>query len=487
MKLKPVVLGGAALAGAAAVIAKRRAATPAETIDTSRTSRTIELAKLGTSTGASYAKMTAKSVGATDERKAELRSEFELQTAEQTVERLGNMKGALMKIGQMASYLDQGLPEPVRQMLAELQTNAPPMSTELVYKTIESQLGSPPNILFRTFDDTPLASASIGQVHRAVTQDGRHVAVKVQYPGVDKAIASDLENSDVLLNAMGYLFPGLEPGPIVAELRDRLSEELDYQAEAAHQSNFADYYAGHPTIYVPRVLPEFTSRRILTSEYAHGASWQELLTWSQDEQNLAAETMYRYAFGGIYRLGAFNGDPHPGNYVFQPGGKVAFLDYGLCKVFTPDEVKSFERMIQAMVFDEDPTAIRKVLTDVGVLKDNVDLSDDDINSYFRHFFEQVLTKGTTTMTPEYASESIRRFFAVNGPHASVLKSVTLPSFMVVIQRINLGLFALFGELHATGNWRAIAEEIWPFVDGPPSTAAGQLIRQWEITRGHRPA
>lgn len=451
-----------------------------------RTERTAELVKMGTVAGANYARMTVGSAFASDDRRAEMQARYELQTAEQVAEVLGNMKGAVMKLGQMASYLDGGLPEPVRQALAQMQQDAPPMSYELVAGVVSSELGGAPDEVFASFERVPMAAASIGQVHRAVTHDGRAVAVKVQYPGVDAAIRSDLDNSDLLFGAMGMLFSGLDPQPIVDELRDRLLEELDYRIEAANQQRFVDYFRGHPTISVPEVLGELSTERVLTTELAYGSKWAEVLEWSQEERNLAAETLYRFAFGGIYRIGAFNGDPHPGNYLFNPGGHVVFLDFGLCKIFTPGEIKEFERLITAMVLLQDPAEVRRVWTEAGVLNDGGKLDDHAVNEYFSHFFEQVMTDETREITSEYASDSLRRYFDLSGPHGEVMKSVTLPSFMVIIQRINLGLYALFGELRAVNNWRRLAEEIWPFVDRDPSTPMGERVREWEIAVGHRP-
>jgi len=273
-----------------------------------RASRNTQLAKLGSKVGAGWGVHKAKRVFADAERKEELDREFELKSAEQVVAELGNMKGAFMKLGQMASYLDQGLPEPVRKALSTLQQDAPPMSHSLVVETLTSELGKSPTELFSEFDDEPIASASIGQVHRAITTDGRAVAVKVQYPGVADAIRSDLSNADVLFRLMAVTFPGLDPKPLVEELKDRLVEEVDYVLEANNQRQFNRYYEGHPYIHVPDVIDELSTARVLTSELAHGHRFDDVLTWSQEEKNLTAETLYRFTFGSMYRLKAFNGE-----------------------------------------------------------------------------------------------------------------------------------------------------------------------------------
>ena len=162
--------------------------------------------------------------------------------------------------------------------------------------------------------------------------------MKVQYPGVDEAIRADLVNTDLLFRVLGTMFPGLDPAPLVAELRERLTEELDYGIEAANQRLFADWYAGHPFIHVPAVVDELSTARVLTTEFAEGARFADVERWSQDERDLAAETIFRFVFRSIYRLHAFNGDPHPGNYLFRPGGQVTFLDFGLVKRYEAAEV-----------------------------------------------------------------------------------------------------------------------------------------------------
>ncbi len=193
-----------------------------------------------------------------------------MRTAEQVADALGHMKGALMKLGQMASYLDQGLPEPVREQLARLQADAPSMTPELAAQVVREELGAPPERIFATWDPVPIAAASIGQVHRAITNDGLAVAVKVQYPGVDEAIDADLDNAGLLVQIIAMVFPGVEPEPIVDELRVRVREELDYVQEADNQQLFARYYDGHPFIHVPSVVEHLSSKRVLTTELATG-------------------------------------------------------------------------------------------------------------------------------------------------------------------------------------------------------------------------
>ncbi len=476
---------GAALAGLGARrwLSAESAGSNSAVATLTRAGRNRDVAKLGGKAAGDLAVTRARQIFASAERREELQTEFELRTAEEITAALGNMKGALMKVGQMASYLDQGMPDHVRSALAQLQSDAPPMSIELVDQQLVAELGAPGAELFAEFDPVPIASASIGQVHRAITHDDRAVAVKVQYPGVDSAIDADLDNVDMVFGGMAMIFSGLDPAPVVAELKERLREELDYELEAQNQRLFADYYRGHPFIHIPDVIDDLSTRRVLVTELAEGVPWREMASWSQAERNLAAETIYRFAFGGLYRVLAFNGDPHPGNYLFRPGGQVTFLDFGLVKHFAPTDIDHFGSMITHMCLDPDPAAYRADVERIGLLKPGMDFTDAEVNDYFGHFYEFVRNDGEFTITNEYASETVRRFFDVSGPYADIMKAANVPTSFVIIQRINLGLYALFGELHATANWRRIGEELWPWVNGPPSTAMGEAHAEWAAALG----
>jgi predicted unusual protein kinase regulating ubiquinone biosynthesis (AarF/ABC1/UbiB family) len=429
--------------------------------------------------GVRYAASAPRLFAAAGEQRQLLREDLALQTAEDVAGTLGAMKGVMMKIGQMASYVDDGLSPAVRRTLARLQDSVPPMTPELAAAVVEEELGAPPERAFARWDPRPIAAASIGQVHRAVTLDGRAVAVKVQYPGIAETIAADLRNVALLRRMLRITAPAQDVDALLCELRDRVGEELDYRREAASQRLMAAYYDGHPTIHIPAIIDGLSTRRVITSELADGARFAELAHWSQHERDLAAETIYRFVFRSLYHVGAFNGDPHPGNYLFQPGGRVTFLDFGLVRHFTQAELQPLLQMARTICVEHDPEAFRASLENAGFLRPGAPLSTQAIVEHLAVFYDTIREPGPQTITSDYASSVVRRFFDLRSPVAGY---IAVPQSYVILQRINLGLFAVLGELSATADWRAIAEEIWPFTQGPAATPMGQAEAAWRARR-----
>jgi hypothetical protein len=237
----------------------------------------------------------------------------------------------------------------------------------------------------------------------------------------------------------------------------------------------AAYYHGHPTIHVPGIICELSTRRVMTSELSDGARFAELVRWSQHERDLAAETIYRFVFRSLYGARAFNGDPHPGNYLFHGGGRVTFLDFGLVKRFTEAELQPLLQMARNVCVEHDPQAFRRTLEDAGFLRPGAPLRTEAIVEHLAVFYDTIREPGPLTITGEYASSVVRRFFDLRSP---VAEYISVPQPYVVLQRINVGLFAVLGELSATADWRAIAEEIWPFTHAPAATPMGRAEAAW---------
>ncbi len=482
--VRAVLWLSAAAAGTAVAVAavrRRRAVGPL----TGRVRRRLRLerglatAQLVARGGIRYASNAPRLFATAGETRQQLRNDLAMQTADDVTATLGTMKGVMVKLGQMASYVDDGLAPAVRRTLARLQDSVPPMSPALAAGMIEEELGVPPERAFARWDPEPVAAASIGQVHRAITWDGRAVAVKVQYPGIAEMMAADLDNVALLRRMLRVTAPSQDVDGLIAELRERVLEELDYRREAANQRRLHDYFTGHPTISVPGIVDELSTRRVVTSELAVGARFGELTDWPQEERDLAGEALYRFVFRSLYELRAFNGDPHPGNYVFHGAGKVTFLDFGMVKHFTDDDLVPLMDMARNLCVDDDPARFRASLEEAGFLVPGAPLSDEQVADHLAVFYQLVRESKPITVTSEYASSVVRRFFDVRSP---VSQYARIPRSYVVLQRINLGLFALLGEIQATANWRAIAEEIWPFMLAPPSSPMGEAELPWLASR-----
>jgi predicted unusual protein kinase regulating ubiquinone biosynthesis (AarF/ABC1/UbiB family) len=386
------------------------------------------------------------------------------------------MKGAIMKAGQMISFIADGLPPEAQAALATLQADVPPMAPSLAEQVVHDELGGEPERLFLDWDPVPVAAASIGQVHRAVMPDGRIVAVKVQYPGVDKAIRSDLDNAELLYGLFSqFALRNLDVKALVDELRARMADELDYRIEAAHQAEFAERYRGHPFIHVPDVVPERSARRVLTSEWVDGLTWAEFsdnADW--DARQRAAEVLFRFAQGSIHRHGVFNGDPHPGNYRFCEDGSITFLDFGLVKRWTPGELESLSPILDA-ILDRDPE--RTVVTSVegGFLAEDHGLDPAAVWEYVSGPYVPFL-EDEFTFTREWVGQTLGRTIDINGPYAEVIRKMNLPPSYVILDRVVWGVSALLGRLEASGRWRALLAEYRK--DEPPSTPLGREEAAW---------
>jgi predicted unusual protein kinase regulating ubiquinone biosynthesis (AarF/ABC1/UbiB family) len=431
---------------------------------------------LGGRTSARAAVHAVRRTAAPPARRDELDAAFQLRSAEDVAATLGNMKGAFMKVGQLLSFVDDGLPENVRTALAQLQDSAPAMSAALAASVIEAELGGPPQHVFAAWEPEPFAAASIGQVHRATTRDGRPVAVKVQYPGAAVAMESDLAQLDLGRLVVPLMYKNLDIEAITTELRERLLEELDYGLEAANQRDFATWYAGHPFIRIPAVVDELSTKRVLTTDFALGARFAEAERWSQPERNLAAEAILRFVYRSLYDHLAFNGDPHPGNYLFQPGGVVTFLDFGLVKRLRVEDRDAFIGLAHASAIEPDARKLRASLEDIGFYVKGAPISDRVIVEFDDIFWNHLAEDREVTLTPAWATDAVRRYMFKQGEFREIEHYSTIPPPFVIMQRITVGLTAILGRLNATANWRRIAMELW--FGGEPATLMGEAEAAW---------
>ena len=404
------------------------------------------------------------------DRRQARRKQAVLRTAEDVTRTMGDMKGAVMKIGQVLSLMSGVLPDEMAGQLASLQSNAPPMAYELVEEVFQRAYGCSPQRLFRHIERQPFAAASIGQVHRATLHDGTKVAVKVQYPGVREAIEHDLANVGLMVGLSSLFARGLDAGPIVRDLKEGIRGELDYRNEARWQQRFHDAFAGHAFIRVPHVYHELSSDTVLVQEYIEGRPFSHARHLSQADRDRLGEIVYRFCFGSLYRHGLFNGDPHPGNYLLLDDGSVAFLDFGCVAEFPPETIEGFKRIIRALM-DDDREAWRTGVEAMGILKPGAPFTAEELYAHMHWYWAPILA-GKVTFTPELAAEMVRRNTQTTGSGGAINRWCNVPEGMVFLTRINFGLAGLFAGLRARGAWRAIVAE---YVDDtPPATELGRI-------------
>ncbi|MGH2903777.1 MAG: ABC1 kinase family protein [Solirubrobacteraceae bacterium] len=412
-------------------------------------------------------------------------TEFHVRTAERYAELLGRSKGALMKAGQMLSFVSLGPAVPsefqsvYQAALTRLRDDAPPMAPELARAVLEDQLGRTTASVFAEFDWEPLAAASIGQVHAAQLPDGRAVAVKIQYPGVAAAIDADLKNNELLATFLGLIF-GLSPGKVSFDVRGvaremsvRITEELDYRLEATNQAEFAEFYRGHPFIHVPEVIDELSTDRVLTQELVQGKPWSEALAAEQDLRNQWAEAIWRFVFGSYHHLGLFNADPHPGNYLFHDDGSVSFLDFGCIKRFDPGQVKMMDSIVRECLRGDVLGTWRASLA-IGWFSATGEVSPEEAFDYWREPFEMYWAEQPFTVTPEYVGAWIEK--RVSGP----FHHVVAPSDYTIMSRIEMGVMSVIAELRATNDWGSTAAEHYEGAD--PLTPLGKLDHAYRERR-----
>ena len=444
-----------------------------------RTARLARIGRLWAAISASWLGANLRRAFASRERRVRIDEARRRADAERVAQTMGQMKGAFMKLGQMLSFVSEDIPAEMRSALAALQAEAPPMDFPLVRDVAERELGQPLERAFAAFDTTPLAAASIGQVHRARLASGEEVVVKIQYPGVAEAIRADLANVAVLYSLMGLAYPALDPRPVVDELRARTLEELDYAHEAENQRMFAELYAGHPFIRVPHVFPAHSTGRVLTMEYVKGKRFADVLALDDARRQRVGEILYRFVFGSIHRHGVFNGDPHPGNYLLDEEDRVVFLDYGCVKRFPAEMVTGWRSLVVAHL-EGHRERFRAQLLHLGFIRPDTTLPTDLLYDYFEYFYRPIHADEEFTFSREYNAASLKLVFAPDGRFAGLTKKTNMPPDFVFVNRIQWGVYSILGQLEARANFHRIQREL--FFDEPPSTELGRIDEAWRARR-----
>ncbi|HWX98191.1 MAG TPA: AarF/ABC1/UbiB kinase family protein [Solirubrobacteraceae bacterium] len=440
-------------------------------IPTSRARRTATVATLAATEAVKQFGTRAANVTRGEEASEEAMARRQLETAKQIVAVLGTMKGAAMKLGQVMSFLDVGLVaethrEEFQRELAKLRDAAPTVSFKQMRRVIEDDLEEPISNLFASFDEEPIAAASIGQVYRAtLKEDGRAVAVKVQYPGVAGAVRADLQNLDMLMRVLKRMTPGMDVKAIAEEIKERIGEELDYELEAQNQRSLARIFAGHPFIFVPDVISGLSRERVLVSEYVTGVGFEELKRRSQRERNRIGEIVFRFFLGCLYRHRQFSGDPHPGNFLLQDDGRVAFLDFGLFKRMEPDAVE-LELACQRAVVEGDAVALHELLAGSGFLPEPERVDPDHLLAFIRDaIWWYTSADETVKLTPEIATQVMIESSDPRSSHFREMRHQDMRPEHLFGRRMEMLTLAVLSQLRASANWHRIARE-WMYGDEP---------------------
>jgi predicted unusual protein kinase regulating ubiquinone biosynthesis (AarF/ABC1/UbiB family) len=401
----------------------------------------------------------------------------QMDAAEQIFDVLGQMKGAAMKVGQVASFIDTGafppeFQERIQAKLAQLRDAAPHVPFDRMRKVVEDDLGERLGDVFDDFGEEAVAAASIGQVYRARLKDGRDVAVKVQYPGVAKAVRADLQNLGLIMRVAKRIAPGMDAKAMTAEIRERLTDELDYEHEAQQHRAFARTWRGHPFIYVPAVVTELSAEHVLVSEWVDGIGFEEVKAKDRATRDRFGEIIFRFFFGSLYRNGHFSGDPHPGNYRLMPDGRVAFIDFGMTKRVAREDIEAEVGALHAMM-DGDAGELHRRLAAMGFF----DPDDDQVTpeAVFEHFHDVTawyVEDRDVTITRELVAQTLIDFGDPRSRHWQLMRRETMPPQAMLARRMEALTLGVLGQLEATANWHRIARE-WLFGD-PPSTELGAL-------------
>ncbi|WP_392840282.1 ABC1 kinase family protein [Streptomyces sp. LN500] len=400
--------------------------------------------------------------------------ELQQRTADQLFKTLGELKGGAMKLGQALSVFESALPEevagPYRAALTKLQEAAPPMPTRTVHTVLEERLGEDWRELFLEFEDKPSAAASIGQVHRAVWHDGREVAVKVQYPGAGEALLSDLTQLSRFARLLGPLIPGMDIKPLIAELRDRVSEELDYELEARSQQEHAEEFADDPDVVIPDVVHQ--SDQVLVTEWVDGVPLSEVITDGTHEQrDRAGQLLARFLFSGPARTGLLHADPHPGNFRLLPAEtedgeagqwRLGVLDFGTVDRLPgglPQPIGDSLRLTLA----GDAEAVYELLREEGFVKESIDLDPNAVLDYLLPIIEPAQVE-EFTFTRSWMRNQAVRIADLRSPAHQLGKQLNLPPAYLLIHRVTLSTIGVLCQLGATVRLR---DELESWVPGFP--------------------
>jgi predicted unusual protein kinase regulating ubiquinone biosynthesis (AarF/ABC1/UbiB family) len=438
-------------------------------IPTGRIARGAKIGRLAAGQTARQLGTKAANVARGEEGRKVALEKRQVEAAEQIVAALGTMKGAAMKLGQVMSFLDVGLvPDEYREdfqkKLAALRDAAPKVSFKDMRKVVEADLGGRLSDHFSDFSEEAIAAAALGQVYRATTSEGRDVAVKVQYPGVNRAVRADMQNLGLIMRLMQRMAPGLDTKGLAEEIRERIGEELDYELEAANQRRLARLYRGHPFVVIPDVLADLSGERVMVSEFVEGRGFDDAKEDAALDRDRLGEIIFRFYYGCMYRHRQFSGDPHPGNCRLMPDGRVAFLDFGLFKTIS-SEVADVELRSQRMACEGRWAELVEMWGETGFINDVSRMAPERLQAYIEDIAWWYMADEEITLTPEVASSVLMELTDPRGSHFARMRHESLPPDHLFGRRLEILTLAVLGQLHPTNNWHRIARE-WMYGDAP---------------------
>jgi len=388
-------------------------------------------------------------------------AEMQQRTADQLFKVLGELKGGAMKFGQALSVFEAALPEevagPYRAALTKLQEAAPPMPAASVHAVLAERLGNDWRDLFQEFEDKPAAAASIGQVHHAVWHDGREVAVKVQYPGAGEALLSDLTQLGRVARLIGPLIPGLDVKPLISELRNRVTEELDYALEAESQRIHAAEFVQDPDISVPGVVAQ--GDQVLVTEWMDGVPLSEVIAnGSREQRDRAGQLLARFLFAGPARTGLLHADPHPGNFRLlmdegpAEGWRLGVLDFGTVDRL-PEGLPLPVGTSLRLALAGDASGVLEMLRQEGFVKPTIDLDPDAVLDYLLPIIEPTAVD-EFHFTRSWMRAQAARIGDPRSPAYNLGRQLNLPPFYLLIHRVTLSTIGVLSQLDAHAALRA---------------------------------
>jgi len=447
-----------------------------------RVRRGVKLGRVAVRHAARTTANAARSRFQEDEESRRARDAAILALADDMVTVLGGMRGAAMKLGQLLAVIDLGISSPrVREQfaarLAPLLDAAPRWNDAQMLAQLDKELAGRRR---RIVDlEGPVAAASIGQVYKGVLDDGRVVAVKVQYPKVDMMVRADLKNMRLLMASLSKYFPAANAKALAGEISKQVLAELDFVSELRNQTYFADVFEGHPTIVVPRPVPELSTGRVLVTEFVDGQPFGTAQGLDRDSRNWIGEAIYRFYCGEMYRTGRFCADPHPGNVLLLGEGRVAFVDFGMCIELTPDEHR-FERELFEAVLNGDHDRVHEMAVLGGFIGRPDVMGAEDLTSFIDQVVGWHLKDAEVEVTAELAREAVVAAVLPQGGFYDRFEGQKLQEAHALGRRTEMSTVALLGDLNATAPWRAIACEVLGM--GGPATHMGREIAAWRSGR-----